>query len=346
MIGPNAKTVFTQSNCGCIIFAEMNTVPIDQTLPGAMPHRSPQTQDQQRLLTISPYVREAQETVRPAWHLKSRRLLDYLLINVLSGTGEFTIAGQTMPIVGGELIWIPPGITHEMQGNSPGMHLQFIHFDLCYDPARSHWSARIPGGTNDLAAWQNLRHPSLSDPEISRWCGRLPTHNRTRISEIMRRIILEYSQNEISGLLIAGLMLQLIDHLLEPPRGGGNSPAFHTKAIEQAKEYIQFNCQENLSIPDIARQCNLSTSHFRKLFQEHYQQSPRDIYINAKIRLACDYLSYTQMTVSEIALKLGFSTIHNFSRSFRNVIGNSPIAYRSGQKASAELLDKTGPIHS
>jgi AraC family transcriptional regulator of arabinose operon len=53
--------------------------------------------------------------------------------------------------------------------------------------------------------------------------------------------------------------------------------------------------------------------------------------LNAKIRAACDYLIYSESNISEIADRLGFTNVHNFSRAFRKATGQSPSAYRSGK---------------
>ena len=75
----------------------------------------------------------------------------------------------------------------------------------------------------------------------------------------------------------------------------------------------------------------LSPTHFRRLFREHYRQSPRDAHLAAKMRRACDDLVYSDLTITEIADRLGFTNVHNFSRAFRKAIGQPPSSYRAGR---------------
>jgi AraC-like DNA-binding protein len=299
-------------------------------LPGQLPHHPPSTHEQRRILCLHPYVREAQEVFRPAWHLKPRKLFDFLLVHIQSGTGRFTVAETAFDVAPGDLIWIPPDTLHEMRGHAPGTQLQYIHFDLIYDPARSHWSASVPGGTTDLGAWPGRMHPPVHDPVIRHWQGRLPPGNPAVLTETLRRIILERNRAQRSGLTTAGLVCQLLGHLLDRHPAAPLS-ARHIRSMDAAMQYIRLHCNENISVGTLARQHGLSPTHFRKLFREHFKQSPREALLTTKMRMACDYLIYTDLNVSEIAEKTGFSNVHNFSRAFRKVLGRPPTAYRSGR---------------
>jgi AraC-like DNA-binding protein/mannose-6-phosphate isomerase-like protein (cupin superfamily) len=298
-------------------------------MPGSLPHCPPGSTEQQRMLYFSPYVREAQEILRPAWHVKPRKLFDFLLIHWIDGSGEVAVGGQRFTVQSGDLTWIPPDTLHELRGDAPGTLLQFIHFDLQYDPQRSHWSARIPGGTESLSDWPERMHPPVKDPIIKNWCGKISGGNQAVVTDTLRRIILEYNRTRASGLMIAGLTNQLLAHLLDSRESSPDTP--HIRTIEAAMQQIQLRGHEKLDIQTLARQSRLSPAHFRNLVREHYRQNPRTAHLNAKIRAACDYLIYSDLNISEIADRLGFTNVHNFSRAFRNAAGQSPSAYRSGK---------------
>ncbi len=302
-------------------------------LPGELPHIPPALAVQKRLQSFIPYVREAKETIRPTWNIQPRRLFDFLLVQLMEGTGEFTIGGKRYVASAGDLFWIPPDTLHEMRGDAPGTLIQFIHFDLIHDPERSHWSANIPGGTTDLSAWPERMHPPIDDPIVGSWCGKLHGHNPAHVTEILRRIIMEYDRTQISNVLIAGLVLQLIGHLLGNKQEDSLLNAHHAKTIENAMRHIQLHNHEKLNIETLARQHGLSPTHFRKLFREHYRQSPRTAHLNAKMRTACDCLIYSDLNITEIADRLGFTNVHNFSRAFSKSIGQPPSAYRAGRSS-------------
>jgi AraC-like DNA-binding protein len=300
-------------------------------IPGEQPHQPPSVDEQKRILSFTPYVREAQESRRPAWRIKPRRLFDFLLVYWIEGTGDFSFRNNPIPIQSGDLIWIPPNTLHEMRGYAPSSLLQFIHFDLHYDPNRSHWGASIPGGAEDLSLWPQYMHPPVSDPIIRKWCGKIHGGNSTTITETMRRIILEMNRARASNLMISGLVNQLISHLLNQQNPESSINLYHAQTMERAMQQIQLHGHEKININALARQHGLSPTHFRKLFREHYQQSPHTAHLHAKMRAACDCLTFSPLTISEIADRLGFTNVHNFSRAFRNIIGRSPSAYRAEQ---------------
>jgi len=301
-----------------------------EKIPGEVPHHPPSALSQHRVLTLTPYVREAIEVMRPPWHIQSRKLFDYLLIHWMSGPGELTIGDRVFVAHDGDLFWIPPNTLHEMRGDAPGTLMRYIHFDLLYDPARSHWSSRIPGGTTDLSAWPARMHPPVDDPVMGSWYGRIDAANPVLISELLRRMILEYDRIGASELVVSGLVTQLIGHLLESHSAESSLYTRHVRVIENAMQHIQLCSHQKLNIETLARQHGLSTTYFRKLFKEHYRQSPRDAHLNSRMKAACDFLIYSELSISEIADRLGFTNVHNFSRAFHKTMGRAPSMYRSG----------------
>jgi len=50
-----------------------------------------------------------------------------------------------------------------------------------------------------------------------------------------------------------------------------------------------------------------------------------------KTQKACEYLSYTDLSIKEISFKIGFEDPLYFSRTFKNFMGKSPRNYRKSQ---------------
>jgi AraC-like DNA-binding protein len=278
---------------------------------------------------LNPYVRRAREEWRGPWLIPHRRILDYLLVYITRGSGRFDIDGHAFEGDEGDLIWIPPNTLHEMEGYAPKMLVAYIHFDLLYDPRRSPGTPITPGGTRSLAALRKFLHPPLKVPLIDGWCGKLAVANGPYIYALMKKIQLENASTR-DGLALSGLMLQLIAEIAR-----GLSPAaalanIHWPAMQRSLGEIAAQAGGPLDVIRLAAGARLSVSHFRKLFQAVHGQSPRTVHNAARIQKACEMMLYSgeRWTLTQIADRLGFSTVHNFSRAFRRTLGVSPRQYR------------------
>jgi AraC-like DNA-binding protein len=300
-------------------------------IPGQRAVVPPSETEQGRLRNFRPFVRQAGDDWRGSWFLAGRKLLDYLVVYIGEGYGIFTVGDKTFKVKTDDLIWIPPGTIHEMRGSSEKMNCIYIHFDLCYDPARSHWNAFIPGGTTDLSRCQPLMHPPVDDRSVNDWCGKMAVENKSQVKQLMKQICLEHKRSgERSFLLLSGLMLQLVSILLAESENKNHAENMRWKEMEESAGAIRFAGDQGININEIAKGCRLSPSHFRKLFREYHGFSPRFMHNQAVIQKACELLAYGKMNVSEIASKLGYSNVHNFSRSFSKIMKVSPKKYRRG----------------
>ena len=102
--------------------------------------------------------------------------------------------------------------------------------------------------------------------------------------------------------------------------------------IQPAVEYIIEHYSDNLKNDDLAHLTGLSTVYFRKVFTEVYGMPPI-AYIHAlRIRRAKEILKSDYGSITNVAQSLGYSSIYDFSRAFKNHTGVSPTAYLKKQK--------------
>ncbi|WP_415864943.1 helix-turn-helix domain-containing protein [Thalassobellus suaedae] len=76
------------------------------------------------------------------------------------------------------------------------------------------------------------------------------------------------------------------------------------------------------------RTFNLSTSYLQTLFKKRTGYSLIHFFNLKKTQKACEYLNYTDLSIKEISVKLGFKDPLYFSRLFKNYMGVSPKAYK------------------
>ena len=136
---------------------------------------------------------------------------------------------------------------------------------------------------------------------------------------------LGYSTNHLT---VASMAL---GHLLALIATGGQSAQvdqFSRNRIPLAIDYMKSRWQKTVTVPDIARACNLSTSHFSTLFKKSTGYSPLDYFLRLKMQRAAEMLDTTTRPLKEIAADVGFSDPLYFSRVFHRIYKISPSEYR------------------
>lgn len=300
-------------------------------IPGERSVESPGVERRRVLSELRPFVRQSGDAIRPRWFLPARELLDYLLVLIPDGRGEFTVGDESFTLEDGGLAWIPPAVVHEMRGVTERMRCLYVHFDLLYDPERSHWDACVPGGTLDLTSWSLIAHPPLDVTVVRDWSGLLRGFDYPAVLELTRRICLEHKRSPAGAAVkLSGMMLELIDELLRSDESVGAEETTSWRRRLEVEWYIRERLKTNLKVGEMARRFGMSQSHFRKVFRESFGESPRSAHRRARIREACELLVYSDLNVTEIAERLGFSSIHSFTRAFRDVVGLPPGVYRRG----------------
>lgn len=95
-----------------------------------------------------------------------------------------------------------------------------------------------------------------------------------------------------------------------------------------AINYITCNFSHDITIDEVAAKCNISVSHFRKLFGEYMNCSPLEYLNNVRISAASSLLKTTDISITEIAGMTGFSSISSFNRQFKRSYDISPSQFR------------------
>lgn len=144
------------------------------------------------------------------------------------------------------------------------------------------------------------------------------------INKISGELILKHTsyENKISS--IASDMLITLGRQYELSKKN-NHPAF--EAINNARTFMLNNIENKITIKDLAQMSNYSESRFCILYNMFYQSSPIDDLLNARIEKAVSLLEYSHTSVTETAKLCGFSSIHYFSRKFKEKTGVSPAYY-------------------
>jgi AraC-like DNA-binding protein len=103
-------------------------------------------------------------------------------------------------------------------------------------------------------------------------------------------------------------------------------------AIRKIRQYVKEN-YVTVTLTDASNQCGLSYSYFSRIFNEYMKMSFSD-YVNLiRVNNSLKLLSSTDLSITEIALHVGFSTTSYYIQVFKRLKGMSPGEFRKLLKA-------------
>ncbi len=139
----------------------------------------------------------------------------------------------------------------------------------------------------------------------------------------------EFSKELLLAQLKMLILLLLRDTVA--PRGGklqaSNAIHAENEIIRQAQQYISSHIREKLSVPLVARQVDVSPSYLTALFHKNLQISPGEYIRRIKLQESKQMIRENNLNFTEIAEELQYSTVHHFSRQFKEKFGITPTEY-------------------
>jgi AraC family transcriptional regulator len=111
---------------------------------------------------------------------------------------------------------------------------------------------------------------------------------------------------------------------VEPPARGGLA-AWQQRIVSA---YIEEHIAEQIPLATLAHLVRLSTYHFCRAFKRSFGVPPHRYHNARRIEHAKTLLAQPTWSVTEIALKVGFSETSSFTGAFRKATGTTPTAYR------------------
>jgi AraC family transcriptional regulator len=148
----------------------------------------------------------------------------------------------------------------------------------------------------------------------------------------------ELNEANIAGRLYAdslaiGLAMQLVrrySSLQEVRIGhGGMPPRKLRKAIAMIDHHLADEQEGRVALRDVARQIGMSYFHFSRVFKQSMGMSPTNYIAERRIERAKELLNETELPISEIALRSGFSSQSHFTAFFRKLAGSTPKDFRA-----------------
>jgi AraC-like DNA-binding protein len=105
-------------------------------------------------------------------------------------------------------------------------------------------------------------------------------------------------------------------------------PAALLPHLRRARDLADRHYAEPLDLGTLAAAAGVSKFHFTRCFAETYGETPMRYLTRRRIERAQDLLRVANLTVTEVCMLVGFSSLGSFSSRFRELVGESPRRYR------------------
>src|SRR5262245_24025508 len=144
----------------------------------------------------------------------------------------------------------------------------------------------------------------------------------------------DVGRHEMGFLLVARLRERLSDRATHVARGTATD---RRRAIDAAA-WIDVHSHEEIDLDRVARIAGIGPFHFLRTFSKVLGVTPHQYLVRCRLQRAARLLAEEPLSISDIALDVGFGDLSNFVRTFRRASGLSPQQFRRAARGDATLL--------
>jgi AraC-like DNA-binding protein len=274
------------------------------------------------------WVRDISPWVRAVKIMKTTSLAgewndyDHVFTYIEQGEADFLLNGIKYSVREGDVILMHPFLQHVIVTTSPIPLIQYIfHFDLYYSEERSKWT--VTGITHEKQkkiAAKEMRLTSLHP------VAHLQHAERIEIKKKFLQLHKEFTDSKfLSSLVLKSIGTELLAIYLRKIEGAAEKEGKLTKGwalLEKAINHIhEAYSDPGLDIDRLSRHVGISYSHLSFLFRTQLGTTLYKYIMYIRIEQAKKQMMEGSETLTAIAEKVGFGSIHAFSRAFKEAAG-------------------------
>ncbi|MFF1481231.1 helix-turn-helix domain-containing protein [Streptomyces sp. NPDC058301] len=102
----------------------------------------------------------------------------------------------------------------------------------------------------------------------------------------------------------------------------------------RARDAMDRDYAQPLDVPALAAIAHVSPAHFTRTFRATFGETPHRYLQRRRVERAMSLLRESERSVTDICFEVGFASTGTFSRTFSEIVGRSPRAYRKEAAAS------------
>jgi len=113
---------------------------------------------------------------------------------------------------------------------------------------------------------------------------------------------------------------------------GASTRHYANRNLLRARDRMDRSYADALDIEALADAVHLSRAHFIRSFKETFGETPHRYLQRRRLERAMAFLRETDLPVTDICFDVGFTSLGTFSRTFHEIVGCSPRAYRQRER--------------
>lgn len=152
------------------------------------------------------------------------------------------------------------------------------------------------------------------------------------ILKSLNTLAFEYSKKMMNSHITLNAQATIITHWLIRSVIGENLDLRTISSnykVARVQHYMERRYSENITIAKLADILNMSESSFNRLFKKELGVTPFEYLIELRIEKSKILLRRKENSVTDVALRCGFSSSSHFSSAFTKITGTTPTDYRN-----------------
>jgi AraC-like DNA-binding protein len=242
---------------------------------------------------------------------------------VTGGSARHSLEGRNFPVTAGD-VFVLQGHQKHFFHDCDALELINVMYDPNRIPLPESELRQLPGYCALFILEPNYRHQH-------RFTSRLHLQ-RTALGKaeaIIREMEIEL--NEGGAGCEAVLYTRLLDLMVYLSRAYLSSGSTEAQALLRVGHVIcelERNYAHPWTLDELMALCGMSRSTLMRVFRKATNQTPVDYLVRLRIQKSMELLKQTSLTITQIALDVGFNDSNYYSRQFRKAHGCSPSEYR------------------
>ena len=220
------------------------------------------------------------------------------------GRGSTVVNGVNHTLEAGQIIIYAPGSVH---GEGTGGIAEIVSFEPV-TPLPEHYCDRVITLTGD----QRVVFREIVEQAVPLFEKRIGVRGLA-LKNHADLYMLQRVKNKLE--------LFLLD-LLKP------AESYQADKLHTLTDYLMQNIGQVLTLQQISKDLGISVPSLKRLTQENCSKSPIAYFNELKMEEAKRLIAESPMNITEIAGRLGFSSVHHFSKTFKQKTGVSPSQFR------------------